>query len=246
MPIDLEESRDFYRDFFENDWELTYNNRQRYEIVFSSIDSLNLGSETTVLDVGAGSGRISRFLDRHFDSVVPLDIVIAPLLDETIDDLSLDVIEGALPDLPIVDNSFDLVICSEVLEHLPERTLQAQSVKELYRITSPGGWVIISTPNPNSIYIRTRNVIEAAGQMFGIGEADSGGQLVENWIPPRWLRKTVDSHFEIRQRRGSYYALPDFGTGFKKYLHPLSDALTDANIAPSLGVYQYYVAQKPR
>lgn len=45
------------------------------------------------------------------------------------------------------DNCFDIVISSEVLEHIKEYGLDAKAVAELRRITRPGGLVIVGTPN---------------------------------------------------------------------------------------------------
>ncbi len=46
--------------------------------------------------------------------------------------------------LPYEDNSFDVVWCSEVIEHLTEYKL---AIKEMKRVTKPGGVYIITTPN---------------------------------------------------------------------------------------------------
>lgn len=46
---------------------------------------------------------------------------------------------------PFKDNFFDLVIFTEVLEHLPQSPFHA--IKEIYRVLSPGGHIIITTPN---------------------------------------------------------------------------------------------------
>lgn len=44
---------------------------------------------------------------------------------------------------PFADHSFDLVLCTEVLEHLPEAH---SSVKELARLLKPGGHLILTVP----------------------------------------------------------------------------------------------------
>lgn len=51
--------------------------------------------------------------------------------------------------LPFAENSFDTVICTEVIEHLkhPEEAL-----KEMHRVAKKGGEIIISTPNYRSVW----------------------------------------------------------------------------------------------
>lgn len=48
-----------------------------------------------------------------------------------------------LPSTPLASESFDVVICSHVLEHIPE---DRQAIRELYRVLKPGGWAGISAP----------------------------------------------------------------------------------------------------
>lgn len=49
------------------------------------------------------------------------------------------------------DNFFDAIVCSEVLEHIPSRE---KAVKELYRVLKPGGRILISMPQKNSLFYR--------------------------------------------------------------------------------------------
>ena len=43
----------------------------------------------------------------------------------------------------VCDGAADLVICSEVVEHLTD---DARALKELYRVLKPGGLLILATP----------------------------------------------------------------------------------------------------
>jgi SAM-dependent methyltransferase len=45
--------------------------------------------------------------------------------------------------LPFEDNSFDVILCNHVLEHIPDDT---QAMKELYRILKTGGWGVFQIP----------------------------------------------------------------------------------------------------
>src|ERR1700736_560661 len=50
--------------------------------------------------------------------------------------------------LPFEDDSFDLTVCSSVLEFVTSKRARAESIMELGRVTRPRGHVFISTPNP--------------------------------------------------------------------------------------------------
>ncbi len=45
--------------------------------------------------------------------------------------------------LPFEDNSFDVILCNHVLEHIPNDT---QAMSELNRVLKPGGWGIFQIP----------------------------------------------------------------------------------------------------
>jgi 2-polyprenyl-3-methyl-5-hydroxy-6-metoxy-1,4-benzoquinol methylase len=47
----------------------------------------------------------------------------------------------------VADNSFDLSVCSEVLEHVKEYGKHDKALAELKRITCDGGLVVVGTPN---------------------------------------------------------------------------------------------------
>lgn len=85
-----------------------------------------------VLDV-APSPALSRFIKKQNVIYRSADLL-SPLADDRIDitDMSC-----------YLDKSFDFLICSHVLEHIPD---DAAAIRELFRVLSPGGEAIIMVP----------------------------------------------------------------------------------------------------
>lgn len=52
-------------------------------------------------------------------------------------------VKADICNLPFDDNSFDVIFCNHVLEHIPDDT---KAMQELYRILKPGGWGIFQIP----------------------------------------------------------------------------------------------------
>lgn len=66
-------------------------------------------------------------------------------IDYTTTDLNspLADVKADICNLPFADNSFDVILCNHVLEHIPNDT---KAMQELYRILKPGGWGIFQIP----------------------------------------------------------------------------------------------------
>jgi SAM-dependent methyltransferase len=54
-----------------------------------------------------------------------------------------DTIEMDITDLKFENDSIDAILCSHVLEHVPE---DSKAMKEFYRVMKPGAWAIIQVP----------------------------------------------------------------------------------------------------
>lgn len=52
-------------------------------------------------------------------------------------------VKADICDLPFKDNTFDVILCNHVLEHIPDDTTAMQ---ELYRVLKKGGWGIFQIP----------------------------------------------------------------------------------------------------
>lgn len=52
-------------------------------------------------------------------------------------------VKADICDLPFDDNSYDIILCNHVLEHIPDDT---KAMQELYRVMKPGGYGIFQIP----------------------------------------------------------------------------------------------------
>jgi SAM-dependent methyltransferase len=73
-------------------------------------------------------------------------------------------LHGTIDAIPVADASFDVVLCLQVLEHVPD---PAAAVRELRRAVRPGGRVLASThgvypyhPNPEDLWRWTHDGLE--------------------------------------------------------------------------------------
>jgi SAM-dependent methyltransferase len=100
-----------------------------------------------LLDVAAGSGAMSYWAREQGFDVTALDIN-RDLFE--LDDVPL--IETDLNGtFPVADNSADVVVACEIVEHLENHF---HFLRELARVVRPGGHVILSTPNEHNIQCR--------------------------------------------------------------------------------------------
>ncbi len=126
-------------------------------------------------------------------------------------------IQGTGHQLPFPDNAFDHVICSEVLEHIPN---YASFLSEIQRVLKPGGLFAVSVPRyfPEWVCWQLSDAYhEVEGghvRIFRTGELKQGIQnlgmkfLTRHWahslhVPYWWLKclfwKNADEHFLVRQ-----------------------------------------------
>jgi len=52
-------------------------------------------------------------------------------------------VKADICDLPFEDNSYDIIFCNHVLEHIPDDT---KAMQELFRVLKPGGMAILQIP----------------------------------------------------------------------------------------------------
>lgn len=118
-------------------------------------DRLGVLAGHAVLDVGCGTGRhtfegLRRgadvvALDRNGEDLAGIEVMVAAMADagEVTPHDGLVTLRADVLALPFPDDSFDRVIASEILEHVPE---DGVAIAEIFRVVRPGGMVAVSVP----------------------------------------------------------------------------------------------------
>jgi hypothetical protein len=110
----------------------SYLDHARFNSIYHQMSLIQALKPNSVLEVGTGTNLLRTLVTANAQYLsVDLDVELGP-----------DIV-GAIPNLPLKDESFDVVACFQVLEHLPFELFET-SIAELARISSD--YVVISLP----------------------------------------------------------------------------------------------------
>jgi SAM-dependent methyltransferase len=115
--------------------------RGRRRIIRAELDQLPLADDARILDAGCGSGRtLEELLD--YGTVAGLEL--NPDAAEVARGRGCGEVQvGRLEELPWSSDSFDLITCLDVIEHVPD---DRAALRELRRVSKPGGWLLATVP----------------------------------------------------------------------------------------------------
>ncbi len=131
-----------------------------------------LQSGHRIVDLGCGSGELLADLAAQFEERIGLDV----------SRRRLEIMGGGKPEawefretdlnasFPLEDGSVDAVIANQVIEHIVD---PVEFAREIYRILSPGGRCVITTPNIRYL----KHIIHLL--FSGYGPRTAGGNLLD-------------------------------------------------------------------
>jgi SAM-dependent methyltransferase len=149
----------------------------------------HISPQSRVLDLGCGRGGVVELFWHDVELAAGLDPDSPSLAEHRAP--GMPVIRGVGESLPFVDESFDLIVCLWVLEHLRD---PAVTLREVRRVLQPGGHFVFLTPN-------LRNPLMAVNR---IGKALPA---VQRRLVPRFYGREEADTFPVQYRANTVEAI---------------------------------------
>jgi ubiquinone/menaquinone biosynthesis C-methylase UbiE len=117
-------------------------------------------TQASVVDVGCGTGNYAAILSPFVGRVTGVEYnegMLEQATKKTSHLSNVTVVQGSALNIPLASNTYDAVICTQVLHHLPGSVAPdyagpVQFIKEAYRILKDRGVLIINTCNEDQWY----------------------------------------------------------------------------------------------
>lgn len=188
--------RSFYRDAADYEVQVAAHDERYFRRYVGTMLRFVPPGIDSVLEIGAGSGAaLGGFIEeRKPGSVVGLELSrtnLAAILERGAPHAA---VGGDALELPFADDSFDLVTCFQVIEHLPSvRTAIGESLRVLRR----PGYLVVGIPNHASLLTPAQDLIKGRTR-FAFGVADRAGAA-------RWLAQNLSVAVGKRLTSGPRY-----------------------------------------
>ena len=204
--INLDEQRQWYEDWHRRHPDELPVEQLKQQMRLESIEqALTQVSQQDILVIGCGSG--DELLLLNGERVVAFDLSVNAVRNAQAIEPRSHYAQADGMHLPFGDQQFDLVLSSEVIEHMLEPD---KMIDEIVRVLKPGGNLIITTPNWRSWFGLARKV----GEFVLRRPVTSDGQPVDEWQTVGSLSHLLekDNQLKVVAKRGAWY-FPPTGLG---------------------------------
>jgi len=187
-----------------------------------------------VLDVGCGSGKLLKDICSFSNYAVGLDLskrILKVAQCRIRQEDNCELILGDVEALPFKDEAFDLIACTEVIEHVPSPLIMLQ---EVVRIMEKEGMLFLTTPN--HLWQPIHHLAETL--MIKVAE-ETGTRHMMPWQ----LRKLLGlAHLYLASSKGTIFA-PHMK--FERVFELLSTTINALGLQ-DLCLKQFYICKKVR
>jgi SAM-dependent methyltransferase len=204
------------------------------------------------MEVGPGSGVYLRHLLELAPSVVALDIddqFLGHARKLAEQDGRLEVMRADITSTGLPGSAFDLILCSEVVEHIAD---SLRAIRQIRRLLRPGGLLVLSTPHKwSTLELVGRiaflpGIVEIVRWIYGEAILETGH--INLLTRAEIERQLCEAGFEICERHAGGLYVPIlaefFGSWGLSLEESLERRLRDGKLEQLLWT-QYYVAKVP-
>ena len=113
--------------------------------------------------------------------------------------------------IPEKDNTFDLVICFHILEHIPK---DEKAIKELYRILKPNGTLLVQVPLKKGSTYEDFSICKPEERLLAFGQEDHvriyGMEDLKNLIEKQGFKVDLSNYSsKFNDKDKNYYGILD-------------------------------------
>jgi len=153
-----------------------------------------------LLEVGCGGGHVLRLFPECQLTGVDVSGEMLAKARRNLQGLRTDLFKGELRELDLPPQSFDAIVCSEVLEHVVN---PVEQLHQMQRLLHPDGRIIVTLPNDHLV-TRVKSLIRRLqlGWLPPFRRISWGGDRYHFhvWSIPE-MRELLSQHFNITQER---------------------------------------------
>ena len=221
----------------------------RRKLLADTLAALGIKSSATILDAGTGTGSNLRMLrDLGFSNFSGIDLsheAIKYCAEKNLGTVQ----HGDVCDLPFLKESFDVVLATDIIEHVEE---DAKAILEIFRVLKPGGVCIFIVPTFQSLWgyqdeishhkrrYRLKPFVRLIeGQAFRVESAFYFNYIL---MPPIWFGRQLIKVFKPQIKSENEINTPLLNKILERIF--AFDILTAKVVKPPFGVSALVIARK--
>jgi len=198
----LEHSIDDY--YASSPWPIRMVERRRLGIIRDFVGDPG-GLE--IAEVGSGGGHVLRMFPRGRLTAIDVSNIYLDIARKNLAGYDVRFLKGEVDKMDLPNESFDRIICTEVLEHVvdPDAILAA-----IARLLRPSGIGVVTVPN-DPLILRYKGIARRAPvRWFVGGKTDWGGEEyhLHEWSPDEFERLLTRRLDVVERRNAPFGAIP--------------------------------------
>ncbi len=164
-------------------------------------DMVSATAGMRILEVGSGGGHVLRLFPQAKLTAVDVSSKFLDIARENLKGYDCAFIKGELDKLGLPEGSFDRVVCTEVLEHIPDFE---PTLREIHRLLKPTGRAVITVPNDPLINAGKKLFRYSPPGWFLGDKIEAGGDHfhLHQWRPSEF-RGVLSRYFVVEEQQAS-------------------------------------------